>query len=196
MRITKRWAAMAAIGITGVGGLALQVGTSGAASSVARAQLRDQNNVVVGEVVFKRSEGGEIIGQAEVQLPASGAEFHGFHIHANADGAGCIAPAFTSVGGHWDDGTHSHGAHLGDLPVLMRDATGHAEAEFVVGKLTPDDIIGKAVIVHLGADNYANIPTRYVSPTGPATGGPDTTTLATGDAGGRYACGVIEPRGS
>jgi Cu-Zn family superoxide dismutase len=162
------------------------VGTSGAASSVARAELRDASGVVVGEVVFKRRE-GEIVGQAEVQLPTGGAEFHGFHIHANADGLGCVAPAFTSVGGHWDDGTHTHGAHLGDLPVLMRDASGHAEAEVVVGKLTPDDIIGRAVIVHVGADNYANIPALY--------GTPDAnTTLKTGDAGGRYACGVIEPR--
>jgi Cu/Zn superoxide dismutase len=30
-----------------------------------------------------------------------------------------------------------------------------------------------------------------VSSNGPSTGGPDSTTLATGDAGSRYACGVI-----
>ena len=48
------------------------------------------------------------------------------------------------------------------------------------------DLVGRALIVHAGPDNYANIPTRY------AAGGPDATTLATGDAGGRAACGVIE----
>ena len=121
----RKLAALAAIGITGLGGLALQIGTSGASSSIARAELRDAGGNVVGEVVFKR-QAGEIVGQAEVQLPAGGSEFRGFHIHANADGAGCVAPAFTSVGGHWDVGGHDHGAHTGDMPVLMGDAGGHA----------------------------------------------------------------------
>ena len=47
------------------------------------------------------------------------------------------------------------------------------------------DADGSAVIVHAGPDNYANIPTRYTGPV------PDATTLATGDAGGRVACGVV-----
>jgi len=193
MGTKQKLAALAAVGITGLGGLALQVGTSGAASSIARAELRDASGNVVGEVVFKRRE-GEIVGQAEVQLPAGGSEFRSFHIHANADGAGCVAPAFTSVGGHWDVGGHNHGAHTGDLPVLMGDAGGHAESEFVIGKFEPSDIIGRAVIVHVLADSYANINTRYVSPASPPGGGADPTTLANGDAGGRFACGVIEPR--
>ena len=47
----------------------------------------------------------------------------------------------------------------------------------------------KALIIHADADNFGNIPGRY-SREGGATG-PDDTTLATGDAGGRVACGVI-----
>ncbi len=195
MGTTQKLAAIAAVGITGLSALALQVGTSGASSSIARAELRDASGATVGEVVFKRRAGG-IVGQAEVQLPAGGAEFRGFHLHANTDGAGCVAPAFTSVGGHWDVGGHNHGEHTGDLPVLMGDAAGHAESEFVVGKFEPNDIIGRAVIVHVLPDSYANINTRYVSPTSPAGGGADPTTLANGDAGGRFACGVIEARSS
>jgi Cu-Zn family superoxide dismutase len=194
---TKRLVAAAAIGVTSLGALALQVTTSGAGGVVARAELRNQANVVVGEVVFKK-HGHEIIGIAEVQLPVATTEFRGFHIHANnvdnnpVDGDpadGCVGD-FTSVDGHWDVGGHSHGAHTGDLPVLMRDGSGHAEAEFVIGKFQPGDIIGRAVVVHAGADNYANIPTRYQS-NASATPGPDGTTLGNGDAGGRYACGVI-----
>ena len=41
---------------------------------------------------------------------------------------------------------------------------------------------GNAFIVHADLDNYANV-CGY--------GTPDATTLATGDAGGRIACGVI-----
>ncbi|MGH9275454.1 MAG: superoxide dismutase family protein [Acidimicrobiales bacterium] len=198
----QRLAALAAIGITGLGGLALQVGTSGASSSIAQAELRDASGNVVGEVVFKLRE-GEIVGQAEVLLPTSSGEFHGFHIHANdgltgdlagtgpATGAACAAPAFTSVGSHWKAAGQNHGGHTGDLPVLMRGPDGHAEAEFVVGKFEPGDIVGRAVVVHVGADNYANISTRYTSGGVP---GPDATTLSNGDAGDRFACGVIEPR--
>ncbi len=191
----KKLAALTAAALTGLGGLTLQVGTSGAASSVARATLRDGLGNVVGEVVFKRHE-GQIVGRAEVQMAADSGEFHGFHIHANdgtttgtgaATGAPCVAPTFTSVGSHWQTAGTNHGSHIGDLPVLMRDASGHAEAEFVVGKFEPGDIIGRAVIVHVGADNYANIPPLY--------GEPDpATTLKTGDAGARFACGVIMPR--
>lgn len=195
---TKRLVAMAAIGITSLGVLALQVGTSGAGGVVARAELRNQAGEPVGVVVFKR-HGHEIVGVAEVQLPVADTEFRGFHIHANnvdnnpLDGNpadGCVGD-FTSVDGHWDVGGHNHGAHTGDLPVLMRDGTGHAETTFVIGKFQPGDIIDRAVVVHAGADNYANIPaTRYQSNIS-ATPGADSTTLGNGDAGARYACGVI-----
>ena len=50
------------------------------------------------------------------------------------------------------------------------------------------DADGAALIIHAGPDNLANIPARY-SANGVA--GPDAATLATGDSGGRFACGVI-----
>ena len=198
MSMTKRLVAAAAVGIASLGVLSLQVGTSSAGGVVARAELRNQAGQRIGHVVFK-NKGHDVVGVAEVQLPAAGTEFRGFHIHANdvdntpVDGNpadGCVGD-FTSVDGHWDVGGHSHGTHTGDLPVLMRDAEGHARTEFVIGKFQPGDIIGRAVIVHVGADNYANIPTRYVSSASPTGGGADPTTLGNGDAGGRYACGVI-----
>ena len=47
-----------------------------------------------------------------------------------------------------------------------------------------------AIIIHEKADNFANIPPeRYQQVNG--TPGPDETTMATGDAGKRVACGVI-----
>ncbi len=54
---------------------------------------------------------------------------------------------------------------------------------------------GNAVIIHTGRDNYANIPPT--TPTGEKryhshledVFGPDSITLATGDAGSRFACG-------
>ena len=44
-------------------------------------------------------------------------------------------------------------------------------------------------MVHAGRDNFANIPDRYESGGEP---GPDATTLATGDAGSRIGCGVVD----
>jgi superoxide dismutase, Cu-Zn family len=52
------------------------------------------------------------------------------------------------------------------------------------------DADGSAIIIHVGADNLANIPARYVQ-AATGTPGPDAATLATGDAGGRFACGVV-----
>lgn len=198
---TKRLAAVAAAGIISLGALTALQGTSSAGGVVARAELRSQAGAPVGTVVFKK-HGHEIIGVARLTLPASANQFRGFHIHANnvdnypatTDGNpadGCQGD-FLSVDGHWALTGQDHGNHAGDLPVLMRDPnTGDAEAEFVIGKFQPGDVIGKAVVVHAGADNYANIPGRYVSSNSPSTTGPDATTLANGDAGGRYACGVI-----
>ena len=55
------------------------------------------------------------------------------------------------------------------------------------------DADGSAVILHAGRDNFANIPATYSSGD-PAVPGPNAATLGTGDAGGRYACGVVRGR--
>ena len=62
-----------------------------------------------------------------------------------------------------------------------------------VKRSTLDDLLTgekTAVIIHAGADNFGNIPRdRYYQTNG--TPGPDETTMSTGDAGKRVACGVI-----
>ncbi len=82
------------------------------------------------------------------------------------------------------------------MPLLINgDGTGElrfATDRFTVAQLLDAD--GSALIVHAGRDNLANIPERYHSHAHNVLG-PDADTLATGDAGGREACGVIQPRG-
>ncbi|GAB3187750.1 superoxide dismutase family protein [Nesterenkonia suensis] len=87
-----------------------------------------------------------------------------------------------------DSGPH-HPNHAGDLPNLLVTENGTATLTVVTDRLT-DELLtggeGAAVIIHSQPDNHGNIPERY------APAGPDEDTLATGDAGTRIACGVIE----
>lgn len=122
--------------------------------------------------------------------------FHGFHLHAVPE---CHPDAedgpFTSAGGHWTVGDEPHGEHAGDLPPLYVLDDGTAETSFVTDRFTMADVEsngGVAVMIHEGPDNLANVPDRYTAE-GADAPGPDDDTLATGDAGGRAACGVLEP---
>jgi superoxide dismutase, Cu-Zn family len=122
--------------------------------------------------------------------------FHGFHLHAVPE---CHPDAedgpFTTAEGHWSLGGEDHGAHAGDLPPLLVLEDGTADASFVTDRFTMADVEengGVAIMIHEGPDNLANIPDRYTAE-GADAPGPDEDTLATGDAGGRAACGVLEP---
>jgi Cu-Zn family superoxide dismutase len=135
-------------------------------------------------------QGGTVIVRGEVEGLTSG--FHGFHVHAVGQ---CVAP-FTSAGGHYNPGGVGHGSHAGDMPSLLVLDDGSAEAQFATDNFAIADLFdadGSAIIVHAAPDNFANIPTRYQSTT-EGTFGPDSATLATGDAGGRVACGVVAAR--
>ncbi|WP_420474515.1 superoxide dismutase family protein [Noviherbaspirillum sp. ST9] len=136
----------------------------------------------VGKVRLTQEGSGTVSVQAQVHdLPPG---FHGFHVHAVGE---CVPP-FTSAGGHFDQDAHTHRDHSGDFPVLLVNADGTATARFNTDRFSVADLFdadGSAVIVHAGPDNYANIPTRYAA-------APDATTLATGDAGARIACGVVD----
>jgi len=165
-----------------------------------RATLVNAADEVVGEVVFK-GQGGHVT-RVEVRLRAAAApglgDFHGFHVHSvgvcDPLPSGTPAVPFGSAGGHWNPTGATHGGHAGDLPSLLIQADGKSRAEFdtdrfPVGELLAGD--GSAVILHAGRDNFANIPaTAYSSVEGPV---PNTATNNTGDAGGRYACGVVRP---
>ena len=163
-----------------VGGLAMP-GLQ-AESNRASATLFDAAGAEVGSVKLNGDTGGVRI-RAEVSgLPAG---FHGFHIHA----VGTCTPPFTTAGGHWNPAGQTHPSHAGDQPVLLVNADGTGSLSFVSDRYGISDLFdadGNAFIVHANPDNYANV-YRY--------GTPDATTLATGDAGGRIACGVIQAGG-
>lgn len=150
--------------------------------AAAAASLRDASGNTIGTVrLLPRSDGAVSVRAHVESLPAG---FHGFHVHAQ----GVCDPPFTSAGGHFNPTSASHASHAGDMPVLLVNQDGSATARFETDRFRIADLLdddGSAVVVHESADNYANIPTRY------SATGPDAATLATGDAGGRLACGVV-----
>jgi Cu-Zn family superoxide dismutase len=175
---------IAMLAVLGASLLALSAGIAvghGGEARAAKAILRDAGGNRVGVVKLNESGRGVRV-RVEVQGLSPG--FHGFHVHTIGE---CIAP-FTSAMGHFNPTGAGHPAHAADMPVLLVNADGTGEATFVSDRYRVADVLGRALIVHAGADNYANIPTRYVAV-------PDATTLATGDAGARTACGLIQ-RGS
>lgn len=155
----------------------------------ARARLVDANGSNVGDVRLKAHRATMRV-EAQVQLAPQLAGFHGFHIHA----VGQCDPAsnFISAGGHLSQPGQHHRDHAGDMPSLLVNADGRAEISFNTDRVTLSalfDSDGSAVVIHAGPDNFANIPARYAQQSGLT--GPDGTTLATGDAGARVACGVL-----
>lgn len=119
--------------------------------------------------------------RATGEVTGLGAESqHGFHVHERGD---CSAPDANSAGGHFnpdmaDHGRVGHGAHHGgDSDNLVANAEGVAtvDARFEgvsIGDGGPNDIVGRAVIVHADPDDYFTQPT--------------------GNAGARLACGVVQ----
>lgn len=166
--------------------------TDDQAAAFATASLADPDGQSRGTVEFREAEGG-----VEVHVTAEGLEpgFRSLHLHGigecEPDSANPNDPAdtgdFLSAGPHLGEGDHPE--HAGDLPTILVLEDGTATATVLTDRVEQDTLLdddGTVVIVHGGADNFANIPERY------AAEGPDDDTTGTGDAGDRVACGVVE----
>jgi len=106
---------------------------------------------------------------------------HAIHIHEKAD---CSSADGKSTGGHWNPTLEKHGKwgdstgyHKGDIGNFNADENGEGSVsmqtdEWCIGcGDEKKDILGKAIIVHEGVDDF--------------------TTQPTGNAGGRVSCGGI-----
>lgn len=161
------------------------------------AAISDTQGKKVGHLTMRAAGHGKV--EVSVRVSGLGAGFHGFHVHAtgacdpkavDAD-TGEAAP-FATAGGHHNPTGAGHGDHDGDLPSLLVTEDGTAAGSFATDRFTIDELLdqdGSAIMIHAGRDNFANIPERYTTN---GKTGPDADTLATGDAGARAACGVIE----
>jgi len=187
-----------------VGAAFLPVGAEAAKKRGLTAILYNASGAMVGTVRLLPTDDGKTM----VRVRAAGLTegFHGFHVHAvgecdanSTDTSGATVPFF-SAGGHYNPTTATHGEHAGDMPPLLVTADGTAALRFKTDRFRPRDLRdddGSAVIVHAGPDNLAHIPAA--TPTGDDRYhshledifGPDSMTKATGDAGSRFACGVV-----
>lgn len=165
--------------------------------STVEAEFENAQGTTVGTVSFVE-EGDHLVVTVEAEGLTPG--FHGLHIHTVGKcEANSVAPTggepgdFLSAGGHLQvDGRTEHPAS-GDLTSLKVNEDGTATLVTTTDSVTLDDLRadgGRAVVIHSGPDNFANIPTRYTLPDGAAV--PDMTTLMTGDAGSRVACAVLQ----
>ena len=130
-------------------------------------------NTATGTVWFI-ADGGDVRMRGRVTGLKPNQE-HGFHVHEKGD---CSSPDAMSAGGHFNPSGKPHGPpsgehHAGDLPALRADSAGTATLDSRVRGVAggPAEFAGKALVVHLSADDY--------------------TTQPTGNSGARIACGVI-----
>lgn len=137
-------------------------------------------STVAGEVTFTEENGN--VGML-ASLSGLTAGEHAIHIHQTAD---CSSADGKSTGGHWNPTSQPHakwgaaeGYHKGDIGNFTADADGNATVNFATNEWCigcEDDtknIIGKAIIVHQGVDDYTSQPS--------------------GAAGARVACtGIIQ----
>lgn len=105
---------------------------------------------------------------------------HAIHIHEKAD---CSSADAASAGGHWNPTFKKHGKwgegeyHKGDIGNFTADENGNGKITLTTDEWcigcgdATKDILGKAIIVHKGADDFVTQPT--------------------GNAGGRAACSAI-----
>lgn len=172
----------------------------------ATARMKDVDGDFVGVVRFEAKKGGKVEVQAKVNDVVPRGQFHGFHLHTTGKcDPNAVDPEtdekvpFFTAGGHFNPTSEIHSEHAGDFPVLLVMKNGKAWEKFVTDRFKLSQLFdkdGSAVIIHEGRDNYANIPAttdgekRYHSHLEDVFG-PDSLTKATGDAGGRFACGAV-----
>ncbi len=155
----------------------------GYGTKAAHAELIDNANKTVGHATLTQSGTG-----VKIVLDVEGAPpgMHALHIHNNGMCHAGEEKPFDSSGPHFNPYGKKHGLenpegpHAGDLPNFEVKADGTAHVELVAKLVTLEEgqpnslfkVGGTCLMIHLKPDDYKTDPT--------------------GNAGTRWACGMIE----
>lgn len=158
---------------------ALMLASPALAADKANAVLKDPDGKEIGTATLVTTPSGTLI---TLELTAAPPGAHGFHIHTTGK---CEPPKFESAGGHFNPDESKHGflnpegPHAGDMPNIHVPENGKLTVEVlntlvsVGGENALLDEDGAALVLHADPDDYKSDPA--------------------GHAGGRIACGVIQP---
>ncbi|MPN44967.1 Superoxide dismutase-like protein YojM [bioreactor metagenome] len=102
-----------------------------------------------------------------INMPKDNSHPYALHIH---EGNSCGNNDFESAKGHYNTKNQPHPMHAGDLPPLFSN-DGYSYMRLYTNKFTPEQVIGRTVIIHNGADDFKTQPS--------------------GNSGAKMACGVI-----
>ncbi len=134
-------------------------------------------STVTGKATFTELSTGGVRVHVHIEKAPPGT--HGLHIHEKGD---CSDPEAKSAGGHFNPADNPHAGpmdtrrHAGDLGniEIKADGTGDLDisSDMVTVKAGPNSVVGRSVVFHEKED--------------------DLKTQPTGNAGGRFGCGVIK----
>ncbi len=131
-----------------------------------------------GRAEFTTHEDGTVELTLNISFPSMANKTVAVHLHEHGD----CGDAGKGAHGHWNPTNENHGKwgsdafHSGDIGNVELDAEGSgmltlSSDRWTIGGDEKTNILGRAVIVHSGVDDY--------------------TTQPTGNAGSRIGCGVI-----
>jgi len=137
------------------------------------------DTTVTGTVKFDAQDNGKVKMQLEITVPAKAGKSVAVHIHEHGD----CGDNGKATHGHWNPTNAQHGKwgsasfHSGDIGNVKLDKKGKGTLTletdlWTLGGEANKNILGRAIIVHGGVDDF--------------------TTQPTGNAGSRIGCGVIK----
>ncbi|MDD3341551.1 MAG: superoxide dismutase family protein [Bacilli bacterium] len=110
---------------------------------------------------------GTLVEIEVTEMPKDRTHPYALHIH---EGMECTGTNFADSKGHYNPSNQAHPMHVGDLPPLFSN-NGYSYMAVYTDQFTPEEVVGRTVIIHKGADDFHTQPS--------------------GNSGEKMACGVI-----